>query len=408
MPPSNLKSKASTKYPLENIHQAGVYQYYISSPAYGGTLLMPKIVAELVGSNRNKKLSYWDTSGILTKDISALHALIEAQGGKCVLQKETSDFVYAWEGSYSIISFDKKDSSITLSCIGLDPKLIEFFKSIEAEYISKVKKNLIFSIIKTATGLDIKSLGNGHSPLIEGNYLPKVLEDMQYVITTFQKDPPPGRIAILNGEPGTGKTHLIRSMLSQLDCVFLIIPSNLIDSLDKPDFLPLLIAVKEKHEKPIVMIIEDGDTCLVPRRGDNISTIASLLNISDGIIGSLIDIRVVISTNAYIDQVDRAILRPGRLCKQIHVGPLPFEQANKVYQRLMNDPALSLEHSKEYTLAEIYDRFNTRDSEPAAHHNFGSKRPIGFNANHSNNTDRTLNKSESRVVGFRADLTEKK
>jgi len=217
-----------------------------------------------------------------------------------------------------------------------------------------------------------------------------VLEDMEYVISSFKKSPPNGRIAIMNGEPGTGKTHLVRALLKELDCVFLIVPSNLIDSLDKPEFMPLLLNVKNEHEKPIIMVIEDGDVCLVPRKADNISTIASLLNLSDGILGSIIDIKMIITTNAEIKDMDQAIMRPGRLCRNITVGPLPYDQANRRYQQLTNSNG-KLDYQKFYTLAEIYNAANNVDGVPrttSTHQT--NRRVIGFSS--APREDAVLNK----------------
>ncbi len=47
-----------------------------------------------------------------------------------------------------------------------------------------------------------------------------------------------------------------------------------------------------------MLIVEDADECLVQRGSDNMSTIASVLNISDGILGSILDVRVLATTNA--------------------------------------------------------------------------------------------------------------
>jgi hypothetical protein len=194
----------------------------------------------------------------------------------------------------------------------------------------------------------------------------------------------------------TGKTHLIRSILMRLDCVFLIVPSNMIDSLDKPEFMPLLLDIKDNHEKPIIMIIEDGDICLVPRKNDNISSITSLLNLSDGILGTIMDIKMIISTNADIEEMDQAILRPGRLCKNIHVGSLEYEQANRVYRRLMQKEDVSLDYRKRYTLAEIYDIFNNIDLENASKSQV--KQVIGFGMPLQESPDRTLN--SAKKIGF--------
>lgn len=377
-------------YSLDNIISAGEY-CYIS----GETLLLPAIIQIWLSSQGEKKLQDFHIDGMLTSTFNEVDLLLVRHGGKCVLNLHDSSFVYAFDDSYIDIGYDKKDHTIVVSGFTLNPQILELISALEKDHISKVKKNLVFTIIKNGDRFEVKNMGDGSSELITDNYLPSVIEDIDFVIKSFGKTPPGGRICILNGEPGTGKTHLIRSVLTQMDCIFLIIPSNLIDSLDKPDFLPVLMSIKSEHERPIIMIIEDGDTCLVPRKNDNISTIASLLNLSDGILGSLIDIKMIISTNADIKDMDAAILRPGRLCKNIYVGPLPYDQANKVYQRLTKDENSRLENRRYYTLAEIYDRYNNIDLMPD-YNNHPSRKIIGFTPP-SSTVDCTMNKGG---IGF--------
>lgn len=376
------------EYSLDNIFNAGQSWPDLSATS----LLMPRILQQLFTDIGDRKLQYGYVSGTLTKDHAELVERIMKAGGKPVIHKFEFDFVFVWEGSYLNLDYNKKSKMLVCSGYYLDPEVGDLFKEIEKDFITKEKKNLIFSIVKSSFGLEAKSLGDGSSPLITENYHPDVLTDIQFVIDSWKKNPPPGRICILDGEPGTGKTHLIRSMLSQLDCVFLIVPSNMIDNLDKPDFMPLLLRVRDDHDKPIILVIEDGDTCLVPRKNDNISMIASLLNLSDGILGAIMDIRMIISTNANIREVDEAIKRPGRLCKQIHVGPLDYDQANKVYQRLMNDDKLNLDYRKFYTLAEIYAKVNNKDAPVPAI--MAPKKVIGFSANRSYDDNVVMNKKE--------------
>lgn len=344
-------------YSLDHIERAGTWQV-----VSGATLNLPRVL-QAVLSDPNKKLEVLSASGTMQKPLEELSTLLESLGGKCqISMTEGNGLCYVWDDSFITINYSKKNKSVEIGGYLTKPELVEVFKEqINKDFVSKTKKNLVFSIIKTAAGLVIKNLGDGSSPLIKDNYHPTVIEELDHVVASFNKAPPPGRICILNGEPGTGKTHLIRSMFAELDCVFLVMPANLIASLDGPDFLPLLISVRDEHEKPIIMVIEDGDTCLVPRKNDNISSVTSMLNLSDGILGSIIDIKMIISTNADIKDVDRAIMRPGRLCKHIEVGPLEYDQSNRVYQRLMGDKKAQLEYRKYHTLAEIYDKFNNRD-----------------------------------------------
>ena len=359
-------------------------------------IYLPTIIEALL-SSQDGVLHSVHIDGLLTKPLLYLQNYLQAKGGKLVVENKNSEYVYLWKDSFLDIHVTKKDDTIIITGYLLDAKLHEMIAEIESDFISKNKKNLVFTIVKNpANSLAIRNMGDGSSPLINDNYLPQVVEDVDFVIRSFSKSPPGGRICILNGEPGTGKTHLIRSILMQLDCVFLIIPSNMIESLDKPEFMPLLMDIKEEHEKPIIMIIEDGDTCLVPRKNDNISTIASLLNLSDGILGTIMDIKMIISTNAAITEMDQAILRPGRLSKNINVGALPYEQANRVYRRLMKDDKVSLDFRKFYTLAEIYDKYNNVDS--IHNTNSVSRRVIGFDPAPESNPDRSLN--SAKKIGF--------
>jgi len=363
------------KYSLDNITPVGTYYY-----TNGASLYMPFLLQAVLSSGRNV-LRNMAVSGVFVKDkdLSQLFVLLKTSGGRMVVDKPGSgDYVWVWkDNSYIDIDHNKKSKTISISGHYLNNTLKEVAALIEKEFVTKVKSNLIFSIIKDATGLRITNMGDGSSPLIRENYHPEVLDDLDFVVSSFKKNPPNGRICILNGEPGTGKTHLVRAMLRELDAVFLIVPSNLIDSLDKPEFMPLLLSVKNEHEKPIVMVIEDGDICLVPRKNDNISTIASLLNLSDGILGAIIDIKMIITTNAEIKDMDKAIDRPGRLCRNITVGPLPYDQANKVFQRLTNGSP-NLDYQRFYTLAEIYNIANNIGNPLPSKHNPQFKRSIGF------------------------------
>lgn len=367
---------AENSYP-NNVVAAGASCYMYSS-----YIFLQKIIHSLISST-DKKLEIVSSSGTLTKSVDELHARLVDSGGRCTFHNENSgEYAYVWDGSLIVLHFHKKNNTVSMDGWITDPSLVAIFKALAKEFLSKIKTNLVFSIIQNSTGsLSIRNMGDGSTPLIKDNYHPEVIEDLEYVTASFKKTPPAGRICILNGDPGTGKTHLIRSFLSQIDCVFLIVPSNLIAQLDNPQFLPLLLQVRDDHEKPIIMIIEDGDTCLVPRKSDNISSVAALLNLSDGILGSIMDIKMIISTNAHIKDMDEAIMRVGRLCKQINVGPLEYEQANRVFHRISGDESISMPYRKFYTLAEIYGFNISKDvttSAAAGRSNGAAKQVIGF------------------------------
>ncbi len=380
-------------YSLDHITAAGSAIYIDAVYLY-----RPKLIQALLNTNSKKCIKDFAASGTLIKPLDELLSVFEKRGGQLTIARSARgnrrEFSFKWKGGYVTVDHDCKTFGTNITCETVDPSLLDMQSILETEFLSKVKKNLVFTIMQSSSGLHIESLGDGSSPLFIDNYTTDVIEDYNFVIESFKKSPPNGRICILDGEPGCGKTFLIRNILSKLDAIFLIVPANLISSMEKPDFLPLLLRIKSDYSKPIIMIVEDGDICLVARKGDNISTIAALLNLSDGILGSMIDIKLIISSNAEIKDMDEAIMRPGRLCKRIHIGALDMDQANKVYQRILEDSSKTLEHRKHgYTLAEIYHQANNLNNPMVrtAPQSSQEKRVIGFHQNISP-VDLTVNK----------------
>lgn len=139
--------------------------------------------------------------------------------------------------------------------------------------------------------------------------------------------------------------------------MFVIVPSKMIENLGDPSFLPALIDTVEDEDAserwPIVLILEDGDHAIVPRDGSNTSAVSSVLNLGDGILGSILDIRIVITTNAKKIEIDKAVTRPGRLSQHIDVGLLKGEQATSILKRLCPTRTFEL-GKKDISLAEVY------------------------------------------------------
>ncbi len=168
----------------------------------------------------------------------------------------------------------------------------------------------------------------------------------------------------MNGIPGGGKTNLLKGVISSIkNSTVILLPAKFVVELDSPSIVSLLIeersdrygALNDRDSKekntPILFIIEDADDCLVPRDGANMSTISSLLNYTDGIFGSMLDLRIIATTNADHMDFDKALLRPGRLCRHVVVDALSPEKATDVYRRLggTGNP-----YTDKKTLAQVY------------------------------------------------------
>ena len=250
---------------------------------------------------------------------------------------------YIAEHGAACVEFDG-DSKIELHVVTRDGQFLNEATVWFGENTTKsIPKGRVHVLISTSQGPEFKSMGIGGQKLERANYEDEVLRGYDRIITDLQAASPAGRVAILDGKPGTGKTFLVRGILDDVkDVIFVIVPANLIQELAQPSMIPALVGLHQSRgDKPMVFIIEDADEVLAPRMGDNMSSVSAILNLGDGILGQLLDVRIVATTNAHHTDVDEAIKRPGRLSAMVHVGPLSPGKAGEVYTRLTGKPPFS-------------------------------------------------------------------
>jgi hypothetical protein len=204
-------------------------------------------------------------------------------------------------------------------------------------------------------GYHLRVLNDPGQKLIEENYSPKAYTQFQAVSELLRKDDPPGRLFLLTGPPGTGKTHMVRGFVA--DCVgqqFVIIPPHLVSHLADPDFLDFLVKTCEDSKKT-TLIVEDADSLLENRAIDNMSSISTMLNFGSGILGNALDLRIIATSNTSVGKIDDALKRPGRLAAHLTLDKLTAEQALKALKKLVPDKAMpELSPGGTYTLAETY------------------------------------------------------
>jgi hypothetical protein len=297
--------------------------------------------------------------------------LFESKGGRLVYRWLANHYVSAlFLYDHGIAGFILNNNYLSASTISINEDFVKDLReSVKKDFISNVKQGSIFAIVYQCNRLTLSSIGNAGITLVRENYMPNVLEGYDYIVKDLNSNTPSGRIIIMEGEPGTGKTHLIRALLMEVpDAMFVLVSPEMVPSLAGPELLPLLLT--NKNDKnfygPIILVLEDADRCLVTRGSDNISSIQSLLNLGDGILGSLLDLRIVATTNAKKLDMEAAILRPGRLSKRLEVGPLDSLTAQKVFKRLCpNVDRLPVKiNGSKVTLAEVYSMARQAGWEP--------------------------------------------
>ncbi len=252
------------------------------------------------------------------------------------------------------------DSKLEMSCETNSPSFFESMQAIiKEDMTTRPPAGRVHVMVSTQYGPEFESMGIGGHSIERDNYTEDVLVAFDKIIEDLKSSDPSGRLSIFNGPPGTGKTYLIRAILQAADnSICVVVPSGLIQELSSPSVIPSLIELRKSKGKdvPIVFLVEDADECLVSRQDGNMSAISAVLNLCDGILGSLLDIRIIATTNADKMQLDRALIRPGRLSANVEVQALPYEKAEQVLKRLSPDMELPLPRKQNvFTLAEIYN-----------------------------------------------------
>lgn len=178
------------------------------------------------------------------------------------------------------------------------------------------------------------------------------------LIADFRKSK--SKIMIFIGDPGTGKSSLIRYMVKEFKTVYI--------GDDPILFTPGVIAKTAEEmlrsEKDELMVFEEIDSVIAPRKDEPNHLIPAILSATSGVItmgGKL----VIVSNIETTKHIDAALMRSSRCFKIVHFTKLSQEEANKAAKALGLPKPTGKTH---YALSEITAGLNP-----------GNAKSIGFN-----------------------------
>jgi hypothetical protein len=171
-------------------------------------------------------------------------------------------------------------------------------------------------------------------------------------------DPKIGRIVLLHGSPGTGKTYFLRALISEMDDASAIYVQH------APAFLSSVRPTIS--DKRSIYLFEDSGSLLDSQGRVNVQIFSNLLNLTDGLLGSHGDM-YIFTFNTPITDIDPAFRRPGRMFADIYFSNLTEKEAIAFLKRNLSNPTDEMIQSilpnaqvaGRYNLAKLYALLNT-------------------------------------------------
>lgn len=286
------------------------------------------------------------------------------------------DDVVVW-----ICSYGGKGSGVSVSAYGKELETLEVFrkKMFEAfppKTIDKKPDKVPFKFWSyspdgaSSRYRDINALPWEE---ITPNYPKSTLEQIDPL---FKLQPPieAGKIILWHGQPGTGKSSLIRSLsqawMPWCDTAFVVDPERFfnvseymlevcLDNMAEDYFW------EDEEEETFslmgddrwrLLIVEDADEFIQSDAKDRTGqALSRLLNLGDGLIGTGLNFLTLITTNEKLDNVHKAVSRPGRCLANIHFDNFTYAEAEVWWGTMFGTKFNPPKREDTYSLAELYN-----------------------------------------------------
>lgn len=171
-------------------------------------------------------------------------------------------------------------------------------------------------------------------------------------------------IILLHGIPGSGKTSYIRTLVNTCSNLnFYFLDTSILQYITNTAFIEFVTRTKNA-----VYILEDCESLLKSRESDFNPLLSTLLNISDGLLGDSLNIKFICTFNTNIKNIDKALLRKGRLKLKYGFKELSVDKVANLFKKL------GIQHpAKEMPLCDVYNYLEENGHSE-------NKKKVGFGA----------------------------
>lgn len=167
-------------------------------------------------------------------------------------------------------------------------------------------------------------------------------------------------LIFLYGEPGTGKTTVIKHLISKYpEKEFVFIDGNLLYNASPEKLMAYFLDCQNT-----IFILEDCEKALMSRDKGYNPVMTTLLNLTDGIISDVLGIKLICTFNTNLNNIDKALLRKGRLSLKYEFKKLSKEKASELIGETVKE---------DMSLADIYNYKEENDFSKK------NEKKIGFN-----------------------------
>jgi SpoVK/Ycf46/Vps4 family AAA+-type ATPase len=143
-----------------------------------------------------------------------------------------------------------------------------------------------------------------------------------------------------------------------------MLPSAFVGVLSDPTFLQFAV----EKLKGAVLCIEDAEDILKSRDARPDSAVSNILNITDGVLGKISNLKVVCTLNNDVS-IDQALLRKGRLKLKYKFDKLNIDKANALAKKLGKEKVFD----KAVVLSDVYNADDVNEFVET------KRKTIGFN-----------------------------